>query len=201
MSPRPYNSDDFKPDIYKTALREKTGRRLCRHSERCFYARRREDRTERLFVAGPETGMYFRQTNRRNVAIFTANMPITPITDWRFQREKELVVATQGRSFYVLDISLCSKTEATAPMRFWAHEDATKARGEAGSRFLNRNGGRKSANEWWALYLKSQAAKGNRAGFLVQPECSQITGKTQAEGAYHHSLRPPADPNLTLGTG
>ena len=57
-----------------------------------------------LLVAGTEFGLYISFDDGENWKPFQLNMPVTPITDLAFhKREKELVVATQGRAFYVLD--------------------------------------------------------------------------------------------------
>src|ERR1035438_3493398 len=65
----------------------------------------REDPNHRnLLVAGTETGMYVSFNGGDNWQSFQLNLPVVPITDLAFQkREKELVVATQGRAFWIFD--------------------------------------------------------------------------------------------------
>jgi hypothetical protein len=65
----------------------------------------REDPNKRgLLYAGTETGMYVSFDNGEHWQSMQLNLPIVPITDLAIQkREKELVVATQGRSFWILD--------------------------------------------------------------------------------------------------
>jgi hypothetical protein len=65
----------------------------------------REDPNRRnLLVAGTETGMYVSFNGGDNWQSFQLNLPVVPITDLAFQkREKELVVATQGRAFWIFD--------------------------------------------------------------------------------------------------
>ena len=65
----------------------------------------REDPNKRgLLYAGTETGMYVSFDNGERWQSLQLNLPVVPITDLAVQkREKELVVATQGRSFWILD--------------------------------------------------------------------------------------------------
>ena len=65
----------------------------------------REDPNHRgLLVAGTEFGLFISFDDGENWKPFQLNLPVMPITDLAFQkREQELVVATQGRAFYVLD--------------------------------------------------------------------------------------------------
>jgi len=65
----------------------------------------REDPNKRgLLYAGTETGIYVSFDNGANWQSLQLNLPVTPITDLAIQkREQELVVATQGRSFWIFD--------------------------------------------------------------------------------------------------
>ena len=65
----------------------------------------REDPNRKgLLVAGTEIGLYISFDDGDNWQPFQLNLPIVPITDLAFhKREKELVVATQGRAFWILD--------------------------------------------------------------------------------------------------
>jgi hypothetical protein len=65
----------------------------------------REDPNHKgLLIAGTEFGLYISYDSGENWKPFNLNIPVTPITDVAFhKRDQELVVATQGRAFYVLD--------------------------------------------------------------------------------------------------
>jgi hypothetical protein len=65
----------------------------------------REDPNKRgLLYAGTETGMYFSADNGEHWQSLQLNLPIVPITDLAIQkRDQELMVATQGRAFWILD--------------------------------------------------------------------------------------------------
>ena len=101
-----YKSDDFRPYLYKTTDYGKTWKKIVNGiPDRSFTRVVREDPNHKgLLIAGTEFGLYISFDDGDNWKPFQLNLPITPITDVAFQkREKELVVATQGRAFYVLD--------------------------------------------------------------------------------------------------
>ncbi|MEM6765325.1 MAG: glycosyl hydrolase [Bacteroidota bacterium] len=63
----------------------------------------REDPNRKgLLYAGTEFGMYISFNEGESWAPFQLNLPFTPITDMLVYR-KDLVIATQGRSFWILD--------------------------------------------------------------------------------------------------
>ena len=63
----------------------------------------REDPSrEGLLYAGTEFGMFVSFDNGGHWEPFQLNLPVTPITDIKVH-DKDLVVATQGRSFWILD--------------------------------------------------------------------------------------------------
>jgi photosystem II stability/assembly factor-like uncharacterized protein len=101
-----YQLDDFEPLLYKTTDYGKTWTRIingipARHFTRVI----REDPNHRgLLVAGTEFGIFVSFSAGVNWQPMQLNVPIVPITDLAFhKREKELVVATQGRAFWILD--------------------------------------------------------------------------------------------------
>lgn len=101
-----YQFDDFRPYLYRTNDYGKTWTKIVdgipeRHFTRCI----REDPNHKgLLFAGTEYGLYMSEDSGDHWKPFQLNLPIVPITDLAFQkREKELVVATQGRAFWILD--------------------------------------------------------------------------------------------------
>ena len=64
-----------------------------------------EDPNKRGFLfAGTERGIYYSANDGENWQSLQLNLPIVPVTDLAIhKRDGDLVVATQGRSFYVLD--------------------------------------------------------------------------------------------------
>jgi len=101
-----YKWDDNKPYLYKTSDYGKTWKKITNGIPDTTFTRViREDPNKRgLLYAGTETGMYVSFDNGERWQSLQLNLPIVPITDLAIQkREKELVVATQGRSFWILD--------------------------------------------------------------------------------------------------
>jgi hypothetical protein len=101
-----YKWDDNKPYLYRTSDYGKTWKKITNGIPDTAFTRViREDPNRRgLLYAGTETGMYVSFDNGERWQSLQLNLPIVPITDLAIQkREKELVVATQGRSFWILD--------------------------------------------------------------------------------------------------
>jgi hypothetical protein len=99
-----YKLDDFTPYIYKTEDYGKSWKLITTgidnmHFTRCL----RADRVRSgLLYAGTEYGMYVSFDDGANWRKFQQNLPMVPITDLAI-KENDLIVATQGRAFWVID--------------------------------------------------------------------------------------------------
>jgi hypothetical protein len=101
-----YKSDDFRPYLYKTNDYGKSWKKIVNGIPAGHFTRvvREDPNHKGLLIAGTEFGLYISYDEGENWKPFNLNIPVTPITDVAFQkRDRELVVATQGRAFYVLD--------------------------------------------------------------------------------------------------
>ncbi|HEY2018468.1 MAG TPA: glycosyl hydrolase [Bryobacteraceae bacterium] len=101
-----YKSDDFRPYLYKTTDYGKTWKKIVNGIPATHFTRvvREDPNHKGLLVAGTEFGLYISYDDGENWKSFQLNMPITPVTDVAFhKRERDLVVATEGRAFYILD--------------------------------------------------------------------------------------------------
>jgi photosystem II stability/assembly factor-like uncharacterized protein len=101
-----YKWDDNKPYLFKTSDYGKTWKKIVNGIPNDAFTRViREDPNKRgLLYAGTETGIYVSFDDGEHWQSLQFNLPITPITDLVIhKREKELVAATQGRSFWILD--------------------------------------------------------------------------------------------------
>jgi photosystem II stability/assembly factor-like uncharacterized protein len=101
-----YKWDDNRPYLYRTSDYGKTWKKITTGIPDTAFTRViREDPNKRgLLYAGTETGMYVSFDNGDHWRSLQLNLPVVPITDLVVQkRERELVVATQGRSFWILD--------------------------------------------------------------------------------------------------
>ena len=99
-----YKSDDFEPYIYKTEDYGKTWKQMVNGINKKHFTRamRADRKREGLLYAGTEYGMYISYDDGANWKSFQLNLPEVPITDLAI-KDNDLIVATQGRSFYVLD--------------------------------------------------------------------------------------------------
>jgi photosystem II stability/assembly factor-like uncharacterized protein len=101
-----YKADDFRPYLYKTGDYGKTWKKITTGiPDNAFTRVIREDPNRRgLLYAGTETGIYVSFNDGENWQSLQLNLPVTPITDIAVhKRDKDLVVATQGRSFWIID--------------------------------------------------------------------------------------------------
>ena len=101
-----YKTDDFRPYLYKTNDYGKTWKKIVSGIPETIFTRViREDPSERgLLYAGTETGMYVSFNDGESWQSLQLNLPIVPITDLIIHKgEKDLIAATQGRSFWILD--------------------------------------------------------------------------------------------------
>ncbi|MFL5787665.1 MAG: WD40/YVTN/BNR-like repeat-containing protein [Flavisolibacter sp.] len=99
-----YKLDDFTPYIYKTEDYGKTWKAITNGINKMHFARclRQDPKRKGLLYAGTEYGMYISFNDGEYWKPFQQNLPETPVTDLTI-KENDLIVATQGRSFYVLD--------------------------------------------------------------------------------------------------
>jgi photosystem II stability/assembly factor-like uncharacterized protein len=101
-----YKSDDFRPYLYKTNDYGKTWKKIVSGiPDDAFTRVIREDPNRRgLLYAGTETGIYVSFNDGESWQSLQLNLPVVPITDIAIhKRDKDLVVATQGRSFWIID--------------------------------------------------------------------------------------------------
>ncbi|HMJ26772.1 MAG TPA: hypothetical protein VK475_13125, partial [Pyrinomonadaceae bacterium] len=101
-----YKHDDYKPYLYKTSDYGKSWKKITNGiPDGAFTRVVREDPNKRgLLYSGTETGMYLSFDDGANWQPMQLNLPVVPITDLAIhKREKELVAATQGRSFWIFD--------------------------------------------------------------------------------------------------
>ena len=99
-----HKSDDFTPYVFKTTDFGKTWTKLVAGlpANDYVHAVRVDPRRPRLLFAGTEQGMYFSFDDGAHWQPLQLNLPTVPVNDLVI-KNTDLVVATHGRSFWVLD--------------------------------------------------------------------------------------------------
>lgn len=129
-----YKSNDFKPYLFHTTDYGQTWTAIHNGIDRKHFTRvlRADPVRPGLLYAGTERGMYLSLDDGRNWQPFQLNLPIVPITDLTI-KDNDLIVATQGRSFYVLDdltpLQQWQASIVTAPAFLWQPRPAYRVRG------------------------------------------------------------------------
>jgi photosystem II stability/assembly factor-like uncharacterized protein len=99
-----YKLDDFRPYLYRTTDYGKSWTKIVTGIAAQHFTRviRADPRARGLLYAGTEQGMYVSFDDGGHWQPLQLNLPIVPITDLAIKND-DLIVATQGRSFWVLD--------------------------------------------------------------------------------------------------
>jgi len=100
----PHELDDYRPDIYKTEDYGKSWTRIIDGLPEDTYVRvvREDPKREGLLYAGTETGVHVSFDDGASWQSLQLNLPVVPIHDLAV-RDDDLVAATHGRSFWILD--------------------------------------------------------------------------------------------------
>jgi hypothetical protein len=143
-----YLLGDFAPYIYRTDDFGKTWTRLTdgkngiAADEPTRVVREDPDRAGFLY-AGTEFGMYISFDNGERWQSFQLNLPATPVTDIRVTR-KDLVLSTQGRSFWILDnltpLHQLKDEIASLPVFLFAPREAVRTPPRGGGGLGGRSG-------------------------------------------------------------
>jgi photosystem II stability/assembly factor-like uncharacterized protein len=115
-----YKSHDDRPYLFKTSDYGKTWTKIVNGIPDWDFTRVIREDPERngLLFAGTETGMYVSLDDGENWQLLKLNLPLVPIHDFVIH-EGDLVVATHGRGFWILD--------DITPLRQMADDVASKA--------------------------------------------------------------------------
>ena len=99
-----YKFNDHAPALYKTSNYGKTWANISKGIPYGAFTRVvREDNVRKgLLYAGTETGMYVSWNDGESWQPLQLNLPVTPIMDLQV-KENDLIVATSGRAFWILD--------------------------------------------------------------------------------------------------
>ena len=129
-----YKLDDFSPYLYKTTDYGKSWSRIDAGIDRQHFTRviRADPDRDGLLYAGTERGVYVSFDDGGNWRSLQLELPTVPITDLAV-KEQDLVAATQGRGFWILDdLSLLHQIEpkmAAAPAHLFTPGPAYRLSG------------------------------------------------------------------------
>lgn len=208
-----YKLDDFKPYIYKTNDYGKTWKKIVSGiADNDFTRVVREDPNRKDFLyAGTETGIYYSTNDGERWQSLRLNLPAVPVTDLAVHKGmKDLVVATQGRSFYVLDdlTVLYQLTDAQKASAFlFKPEDAYRTPGGGGFGELPLSvtfGANPPNGAVVHYYLKEKPKQEITLEFLDAGGNSirKFTAKPPKEGEQQQQRPPtPGEPPVPMETG
>ncbi|HSR60408.1 MAG TPA: hypothetical protein VLL47_06605 [Robiginitalea sp.] len=131
-----YKLGDFEPYLYKTTDYGKTWTRITNGINPEHFTRvvREDPKQKGLLYAGTETGMYISFDDGASWKPFQLNLPIVPVTDL-VVRDNNLIVATQGRSIYILDdltpLHQLNANSGSASAILYQPKDAYRTKGRA----------------------------------------------------------------------
>jgi photosystem II stability/assembly factor-like uncharacterized protein len=99
-----YKFNDKRPAIFKTKDYGKSWSKITNGIPNGAFTRvvREDDQLKDFLFAGTETGLYLSWNGGESWKPFQLNLPATPILDL-IVRHNDIVVATSGRSFWILD--------------------------------------------------------------------------------------------------
>ena len=99
-----YKFGDYTPYLYKTEDYGKSWTLITDGINSSYYTRvvRSDKKREGLLYAGTEWGMYISFDDGNSWSEFQLNLPVTSIRDLQV-KDNDLVVATHGRSFWIID--------------------------------------------------------------------------------------------------
>lgn len=159
-----YKLGDFQPYLYKTMDYGKTWVKITNgiNNEHFTRALREDPKRKGLLYAGTETGMYISFNDGQSWESFQLNLPIVPITDLTI-KDNNLVVATQGRSVWVIDdltvLHQMDASKKTASTILFQPKDSYRTKGSAAKEPSKTEGQNHPNGVVTHFYLKNKSEK------------------------------------------
>ncbi len=209
-----YKSDDFKPYLFKTTDYGTTWTKITNGIAADHFTRvvRSDKRRKGLLYAGTERGMYVSFDDGANWQSLQLNLPIVPITDLTL-RDDDLIAATQGRSFWMIDditpLQQFASVDAKKPYLF-ASRESWRTGGYVSDR--TRNAGKNApngivVNYWLPTDIKNgtkvKLAFLNADGSAIRELEGEVKPPVEPEKAREQKDAmkepPPAEPEKKIG--
>jgi len=192
--------DDLRPYIYKTSDYGKTWTKLGQGiPDTAFVRVVREDPKKRgLLYAGTETGIYVSFNDGANWRPLQLNLPTTPVHDLAI-KNNDLVVATHGRAFWILDdltpLRQYSDEIAHKDVFLYTPETAYRIQaGASGPRHTSKTTGQNPPAGAIIYYYLKDAPKADSEAKLEILDASGKVIRTYSSAEYN-TLEEPPDPD------
>ena len=136
-----YKMGDFSPYLYKTEDYGQNWTRITQGIPEEHFTRvlREDPKQKGLLYAGTENGMYISFDDGGHWQSFQQNLPLVPITDLTV-KDNSLIVATQGRSLWMVDdltvIHQALKKSARPEALLYKPKDSYRVQGRGGKASL-----------------------------------------------------------------
>lgn len=157
-----YKSGDYTPYLYHTKDYGKTWSRIDNGIPRDHFTRvvRQYPGAPNILFAGTESGLYVSFNTGKNWRPFQLNLPMVPVTDIAI-KDDNLIIATQGRSFWMLDdmtvLKQVDKVATNADFHLYDPVDAWRMGGS--SRTSRTAGQNHPGGVNFHIWLTEEAAK------------------------------------------
>jgi len=212
-----YLSDDLHPFLYRTTDFGKSWTKIVAGIPDDDFTRtiRPDFKQKGLLFAGTEAHLYISSDDGASWKPFQLNLPNVPMTDITFQkREDNLVLATQGRGFYVLDDmpmvrALASAKPSDSPVKLYAPRETYRYMGGgfAGGGLAGPSGGTNPPSGVVLYYDLKSKPTGDLVIRIKTPdgklvnELSSKPAPVEAEGMEPSEGRRGAAPKPTAHPG
>jgi photosystem II stability/assembly factor-like uncharacterized protein len=192
--------DDLHPYIYKTADYGKTWTKLTQGIPDTTFVRavRQDPKKKGLLYAGTEMGVFVSFDDGAKWRLLKLNLPTVPVHDL-LVKDNDLVVATHGRAFWILDdlSPLRQYSEDVAQKAAFLYEPATAFRiqaGASGERHPSKLTGHNPPAGAVIYYYLKDAPKGETEAKL---EILDASGKVIRKylSTEYNTLEEPPDPD------
>jgi photosystem II stability/assembly factor-like uncharacterized protein len=193
--------DDLRPYIYKTSDYGKTWTKLGQGiPDNAFVRVVREDPKKRgLLYAGTETGVYVSFNDGANWRPLQLNLPTTPVHDLVI-KDNDLIVATHGRAFWILDdlSPLRQYSDDVAKKDAFLYAPATAYRIQAGAGGGDRHPSKRTGQNPPAgaviyYFLKDAPKAETEAKIEILDASGKVIRKYSS--AEYNTLDEPLDPD------
>jgi photosystem II stability/assembly factor-like uncharacterized protein len=156
-----YKWNDMAPYIFKSADYGKTWEKLADGiaAESWAHVVREDPVRKDLLYAGTEHGIYVSFNGGRKWQSLQLNLPVTPVNDLQIHRNGDLVAATSGRAFWILDdlSPLRQAAEKLEPVHIFQPRPAIRTNlGSAGVTLPPRLGKNPPAGAILDFYLEKE---------------------------------------------